>query len=63
VDCPATAVLSCDGANPAVGEITIDVDPEYCYAFLAQVQGGEPSFRHVEVSTSPGPAPGGDPHR
>lgn len=60
VDCPARAVLRCEGTRPARGEITIDTDPGYCYAFLAHRRAGEALFREVEASTFPSPP---DPRR
>jgi hypothetical protein len=55
LDCPASAVLRCEGARPARSEIRIEPDPAYCYALLGQLRATEASFRAVEVSNSPGP--------
>ena len=53
VDCPAATILRCSGVEPLRGEVTVDADPECCYALLAHLREGEASFEQVEVSTSP----------
>jgi hypothetical protein len=63
VDCPASAVLRCEGEGPASSEITVEADAEFCYAFLAHLRAGEAWFQAVDASTSPATGPPHPPRR
>jgi SAM-dependent methyltransferase len=59
VDCPASAAvpLTRQAAGPLDAELSLEVDPEFCYALLAHMREGDARFRAVSVESSPaGPA-------
>jgi SAM-dependent methyltransferase len=55
VDCSASAVIQLAGQDgrPLSGELSLDVDPEYCYAFLGHMREGDARFQKVRIDSTP----------
>ena len=59
VDCAASAAVPLSGqaAGPLDAKLSLEVDPEFCYAFLAHLRDGDARFRSLRIESAPAGRP------